>query len=214
MDSGLYGVFLNLAGRRCLVVGGGPVAARKITGLLACHAEVTVVAPTVTDVIAAHVKSGSIRWEARAYQDGDAARAFLVIAATDSIEINRRVYADAEAAGRLCNVVNDQTLGNCTVPAVVRRGRLQVAVSTGGAAPAVAKRIRRELEVHFGEEYVSYLDRMAEIRQLLLGTVSEEQRRTKILQAIAESDLLDLLRTGREEEAEQLVQDCIGGYMT
>jgi precorrin-2 dehydrogenase/sirohydrochlorin ferrochelatase len=214
VEQDLYGIFLNLAGRRCLVVGGGPVAERKITGLLACQAEVTVVSPTVTDVIAAHANSGTISWEARAYREGDAARSFLVIAATHSQEVNARVYADAEAEGRLCNVVNDQTLGNFTVPAMVRRGRLQVAVSTGGASPAVAKRIRRELEEHFGEEYAAYLDQMAEIRQLLLGTVRDEWRRTKILQRMAELDLLPLLREGREAEARQLLEDCIGGYRT
>src|SRR6478752_5337676 len=99
-----YGVFLNLTGRRCLVVGGGPVAERKITGLLDCGADVTVVSPTVTDVIAAHAETGTLKWEARAYREGDAARSFLVIAATDSKELNRRVYEEAEASGRLCNV--------------------------------------------------------------------------------------------------------------
>lgn len=214
MEKRLYGIFVDLAGRRCLVVGGGPVAERKITGLLECQAAVTVVAPTVTEGLAELAKSGTISWEARAYQTGDAARSFLTIAATDSQEVNEAIFAEAEAAGRLCNVVNNQRVGNFTVPAVVRRGRLQVAVSTGGASPAVAKRIRRELEAHFGVEYASYLDEMAEIRQLLLGTVKEEKRRTKILQTLAESDLLTLLREGREEEAQRLVADCIGGQRT
>ncbi|KEO81164.1 precorrin-2 dehydrogenase/sirohydrochlorin ferrochelatase family protein [Tumebacillus flagellatus] len=209
-----YGVFLNLTGRRCLVVGGGPVAERKITGLLDCAGEVTVVSPAVTDVIAALAESGRLKWEKRAYRTGDAASFFLVMAATDSRELNAEVYAEAERAGRLCNVVNDQSLGNFTVPAVVRRGRLQVAVSTGGASPAVAKRIRRELEEHFGGEYAAFLDQMAEIRHDLLGTVRDEKRRTKILQRLAESELLTLLREGREEEARRLVADCIGGQET
>lgn len=207
----LYGAFLQMAERPCLVVGGGPVAERKLAGLLECGAQVTVVAPDVTDEIRKQAENGKIHWEARAYRTGDAASYFLTIAATSSQEVNALVYRDGDAAGRLVNVVNDQELGHFVVPAMVRRGRLSIAVSTSGASPAVARRIKRELECQFGEEYAIYLDKLADVRRTLLQTVEDEKRRTEIFQRIAASDLLRLLRDGETQQAEQLIADFMGG---
>jgi precorrin-2 dehydrogenase/sirohydrochlorin ferrochelatase len=207
----LYGAFLDLSGRRCLVVGGGRVAERKVAGLLECGALVDVMSPTLTDGIAKHVKNGTIRWLEKSYQLGDAATYFLIIAATSLQEVNRQVHADAEAHGRLVNVVNDQEAGNFIVPAMIRRGKLTIGVSTSGAAPAVAKRIRQELEQAFGEEYAEYLDKMADVRGQLLRMVEDAGKRTEILQRLAGSNLLELLRAGNREEAEQLLADTIGG---
>lgn len=209
--SRLYGAFLQVANRPCLVVGGGPVAERKLAGLLECGAEVTVIAPDVTDTIRKEAEHGKIHWEARAYRTGDAASYFLTIAATASQEINARIYADGDAAGRLVNVVNDQELGHFVVPAMVRRGRLAIAVSTSGASPAAASRIKRELEAQFGEEYAVYLDKLAAVRQTLLQTVEDEKQRTAIFQKIAASDLLRLLRDREYEQAELLIADLMGG---
>lgn len=210
----LYGAFLQLAGRRCLVVGGGRVAARKVAGLLECGAVVDVIAPDVTGDLADLVEKGSIRWCEKTYQPGEAADYFLIVAATSSRAVNRQVAEEAQVHQRLVNVVNDQALGNFQVPAMIRRGRLTIGVSTSGASPAVAKRIREELEAAFGAEYAVYLDRLAEVRSELLRTVAEESKRTAIFQALAGSDLLELMRAGRSEEAEQRIADIIGGYLT
>lgn len=209
--SRLYGAFLQLAKRCCLVVGGGPVAERKLAGLLECGAQVTVIAPEVTEAIRKQAESGAIAWEARAYRAEDAASYFLIIAATSSQKVNAQVYADGERAGRLVNVVNDQELGHFVVPAMVRRGRLSIAVSTSGASPAVARKIKRELEEQFGEEYAIYLDQLADVRRTLLQTVEDEKRRTEIFQRIAASDLLRLLRNKEYKLAEQLIDNFMGG---
>lgn len=209
--SRLYGAFIQIKERRCVVVGGGPVAERKITGLLDCQGVVTVIAPSVTEVIAGWAGRGTIEWLQREYRPGDAAGAFLTIAATDSKDVNARVAAEAEQSGRLVNVVNDPERGNVTLPAVVRRGRLQIAVSTSGASPLIAKRIRQELERHFGEEYEEYLDLLAEARRQLLLREQEEEQRTAIFRKLADSDLLALLRQGQRAEAERLIADITGG---
>lgn len=206
-----YGAFLRLAGRHCVVVGGGPVAERKCTGLLSAGAVVTVIAPTATETVVKMAEVGTLRWKPRPYQEDDLQDAFLVIAATDSREVNRRIHDDGERAGKLVNVVNDQTLGNFIVPAMIHRGRLSIGVSTSGASPLVAKRIRQQLEAVFGEEYAVYLDWLADVRKQLLLNYGEEQR-TELLKRIADSQLLTLLREGREEEAKGLIAAIIGGY--
>jgi precorrin-2 dehydrogenase / sirohydrochlorin ferrochelatase len=211
-ERSLYGAFLKLTGRRCLVVGGGRVAERKVAGLLDCGAVVDVISPTVTNTIFKLVKNGTIRWFEKSYLSGDAAPYFLIIAATSSQEVNRLVFEEAEQHGRLVNVVNDQELGNFLVPAMIRRGKLAIGVSTSGAAPAVAKRIREELEMAFGEEYAVYLDKLADVRGQLLRTVIDEHERTALLRQLASSNLLELLRGGHMEEAERLIADTIGGH--
>ena len=187
------------------------MAERKITGLLECGARVTVIAPNVTNLIRETAESGTITWERRGYLRGDAASAFLVIAATGSQDVNRQVEREAEANGRLVNVVNDQDAGNLIVPAMVRRGRLNIAVSTSGASPLIAKRLRQELETAFGDEYAAYLDLLAAVRQRLLLEESDERRRTAIFREIADAPLLSLLRAGKQEEAERMIADIIGG---
>jgi precorrin-2 dehydrogenase/sirohydrochlorin ferrochelatase len=206
-----YGAFLKLEGRRCLVVGGGPVAERKIAGLLECGADVTVIAPSLTRSLVKLAENGTIRWEARPYRAGDAEPFFLIIAATDSKKINRQVDLEAGKFGRLVNVVNDQEAGNFVVPATVRRGMLTVAISTAGAAPVIAKKFREELEAFFGPEYELFLELMSSVRKRLLAEVPDERRRSDLLRRLANSDLLQLLREGKQEEAEQLIQRITGG---
>jgi len=206
-----YGAFLRLTGRHCVVVGGGPVAERKCTGLLDAGAVVTVIAPTATESVVKMAEVGTLRWKMRPYQQDDLQDAFLVIAATDSREVNRQIHEEAERAGKLVNVVNDQTLGNFIVPAMIHRGRLSIGVSTSGASPLVAKRIRQQLEDVFGEEYEVYLDWLADVRKQLLLTHGEEKQRTDLLKQVTDSQLLSLLREGREEEAKALLAAIIGG---
>lgn len=189
------------------------MAERKITGLLACQAAVTVVAPAVTPAIAALAAAGDLEWAERPYQAGEAADYRLVVTATGVATVDQQAAADAEQAGRLVNAASGQAVGNLIVPALVRRGPLTFAISTGGAAPAVARRIRRELEQAFGAEYETFVQRVAQVRQALAHTVSEEQMRTQILQALAASELPQLYREGRQEAAEQVVARIIARIM-
>jgi precorrin-2 dehydrogenase / sirohydrochlorin ferrochelatase len=133
-----YMACLDLEGRRCVVVGGGAVAAEKVAGLLTCAARVTVVAPELHD----DLREAPIQWRRRGYRATDLAGAFLVIAATDDRSVNERVHHDAEARGLLCNVADVPELCNFILPAIFRRDPITVAVSTGGASPALAKRLR------------------------------------------------------------------------
>jgi precorrin-2 dehydrogenase/sirohydrochlorin ferrochelatase len=137
----VYMACLDVEGRRCLVVGGGPVAVEKAGGLLACGAHVTLVAPRIDAACA----SLELEWRARRYRRGDLKGMFLVMAATSERETNARVHRDAEARGMLCNVADDPELCNFILPAVHREGPITVAVSTGGASPALAKRLRSQI---------------------------------------------------------------------
>jgi siroheme synthase-like protein len=154
-----YMAAIDLEGRDCLVVGGGAVAHEKIVGLLDCGAVVTVVAREISDAVHAL----PVDLAAREYRDGDLEGRFLVVAATDDNELNRRVHAGAEARGLLCNVVDVPELCNFILPAVHRVDPIAIAVSTGGASPALAKRIRNDIAAIVGEEHA---DLARELRAL------------------------------------------------
>ncbi len=145
-ESGYYAAWLRLDGCRCVVVGGGRVAERKIGKLLQSGAKVTVISPAVTPRIQQWSESGRVTWHERGYGEGDIAGARIVFAATDDRALNRRVFAAADAAGKWVNVADDATLCTFLVPAVYRRKHLQIAISTLGTAPQTAKRLRLLLE--------------------------------------------------------------------
>lgn len=160
----LYPAYLNLAGRAALVVGGGSVAARKVAALRASGARVTVVAPQI-DPDLARGAHGAVTVRRRAYRAADLRRAWLVIAATNDPAVNRAVAADAARARLFCNVVDQPELCTFQAPAAVRRGLLQIAISTGGASPALAREIRRDLERQFGPEYATLLANLQRRRE-------------------------------------------------
>lgn len=205
-----YPVFLDLRGRLAVVVGGGPVAERKIATLFEYGADIVCVAPLVTPGIDALVAQGLIGHEERGYVRGDLAGAFIVVCATDSTEVNRAVYQEAEGLGCLVNVVDVPELCNFIVPSIVKRGPLQIAISTGGAAPAVAKRMRRELEEHYGEEWECYVRLLGQVRCLVLDRVQGgEPVRKPIFEAIAASDLLDRIMDGVCPDAEDVFREFV-----
>ncbi|HEX2344861.1 MAG TPA: bifunctional precorrin-2 dehydrogenase/sirohydrochlorin ferrochelatase [Vicinamibacterales bacterium] len=146
----LFPLFLKLARRRCLVVGAGTIAEGKIASLLDARARVRVVAPQATPTIAAWARNRRLMWIQRAFEPADLDRAFLVIAATSSVKVHRIVFREARHRGVLCNAVDEPTRCDFYYPAVFRRGDLQIAVSTSGRSPALAQRLRRELEAQFG----------------------------------------------------------------
>src|SRR5579871_646200 len=160
MDKSFYMAALDVASRRCLVVGGGPVALEKATGLVACGAIVHVVAPELSDGFSCL----PVEWRRGRYRRSDLAGCFLVIAATSDRAVNERVHADAEARGMLCNVADVPELCNFILPAVHREGPIAVAVSTGGASPALAKRLRSQIAELVGPEHAELAEELRALR--------------------------------------------------
>ena len=203
VDGPQYPVLLTLSGRPCLVVGGGRVAARKIQGLLAAGADVTVVSPDVSP----DVEATGARIERRAYQRGDVTGFRLVIAATDDPDVNGAVYDDAEAAGVWVNAADDPAHCSFTLPAVLQRGDLTVSVSTAGHSPALARWLRDQIGEELGPEYEVLLRLLAERREALRsnGTPTEGMN----WQDAIDSGMLDLVREGRLAEARERLQACL-----
>lgn len=175
----LFPMFLKLEGRSCLVVGAGTVAEGKIGSLLLAGATVRVVAPQANVAVQEWARTGVIRWESREFCPLDLDGVFLVIAATSSNEVNGSVFREAQRRNVLCNVVDDPEHCDFYYPAVVRRGQLQIAISTAGESPALAQKLRRELESQYGPEYESWVERLGTARRELFarGINPEERRR-------------------------------------
>ena len=205
-----YPIALELTGRRCVVVGGGAVGERKARGLLAAGGRVLVITETATAGLEQLEAAGQVELVRRSYVPGDLAGAFLAVAATEDRATNAQVFAESESAGVLLNAVDDPEHSHFAVPAIVRRGDLLLTVSTGGRAPALASRVRRRLEQHFGPEWGQVV--------ALLGEAREDARAGQAfdLDAWAErwglaldQDLLGLVRRGRIAEAKELVRACL-----
>ncbi len=160
-----YPLFLDLTEQKVVVIGGGPVATRKIRMLLIAGAVVTAISPKATAAIRQWAQDKRVSWTRRPYHAGDLRRACLVVAATDREEINRRVCAEAKRRRLLVNCIAPPSAGNFIVPSVIHRGGVTVAISTGGASPAFAKRLRRDLERFFHRGYPALLKRMAALRK-------------------------------------------------
>lgn len=205
-----YPVYLDLHGRRSVVVGGGGVGERKIKTLLEYGASVEVISPHVSDDVRALAQEGAVMWHQRPYREGDLEGAFLVICATDDNEVNRAVFAEGESRGIMVNIVDVPPLCNFIVPSIVRRGPLQIAISTGGAAPIVAKGIRKELQQQFGDEWAAYVALLGEVRGLVMERVpGGEVVRKPIFAAIAGSDLFERLGRGEYPTAEELFEEFV-----
>jgi precorrin-2 dehydrogenase/sirohydrochlorin ferrochelatase len=168
MSAHLFPLFLKLNGRRCLVVGAGPISEGKIKGLLESGAHVRVVAPKATKQIARWAKQKKIRWLRRAFRPTDLGGVFLVVAATNAEEVHRTIYREAQARKILCNIVDVPPLCDFYYPAVVRRGQLQIAISTAGASPSLARRLREEMESTFGPEYTAWIEHLSKERKKVL----------------------------------------------
>lgn len=189
----LYPIFLKLDGKKCLVVGGGPVAARKIEKLLESGARVVAVSIDFSDQVR-RLASSSAELELfeRPFKNSDLAGAVLVIAATDSEEVNTRVHKETALLGLPVNVVDKPDLCSFYVPSIVTRGDLKIAISTDGKSPALAKKIRKNLEAIFDERYSRFLDVVGEFREELINDGSmDDKSRGALLNKIVNSDLLD-----------------------
>jgi precorrin-2 dehydrogenase/sirohydrochlorin ferrochelatase len=186
-----YPAFLNLQGKKVVVVGGGKVAERKILALLNAGTDITVISPEITERIKKEKLKGKIKHISRQYRRGDSKEAFLVIAATDSEVINKDV---SEGAFCLLNVVDTPHLCNFIVPSVVRRGPLTIAISTSGISPALSKSIRKELEKCYGEEFTKYLRLLEKIREKAMAEIRDKKKRTGFLKSLASEEVIKILR--------------------
>jgi precorrin-2 dehydrogenase / sirohydrochlorin ferrochelatase len=212
---GYIPIFLDLAGRRCVIVGGGEVAARKAESILAAGARVTIVSPSLSaPSLVAAVERGLVTHIARAYQRGDIAGCVLAYAATDDPALNRALADEARALGILLNVVDVPELCSFIAPAVVKRGALQIAVSTGGASPAFAARLRRELEKQFGIEYGVALKVLRAARNRLRGDEIDPAERMRRLKELAESRLLDAIVARDPAELDEILGAHLGDGVT
>jgi precorrin-2 dehydrogenase/sirohydrochlorin ferrochelatase len=209
LDTPFYIACLKLAGRRCVVVGGGDIGLEKVEGLLPCDADVVLVAPDAIDELRALAGEGSIAWERRDYEPADLEGTFMVIACTNDTEVNIRVFDDAERRAMLVNIVDVPPLCNFILPAIVRTGPLAIAISTAGASPALAKRMKREVAALFGEEYARLAIMLNDARGWAKGTLPTYQDRKAFFESIVngEPDPVALLRSGNE----QAVLDLIAG---
>lgn len=204
-----YPVFLVLRDRPCLIVGGGEVAERKTLALLAAGADVTVVSPSLAPKLAGLAHNGKITHRPRPFEDHDITGMQLVVAATDSVEVNTRVGRECRKKHILVNVAAPPDESSFIVPSTIERGDLVLAISTGGDSPGLAKRIRQDLERQFGPEYGLYAALLAAVRKRLQGEIADEGARKDILDALLDSDVLYLLKQGEAHEADLRVNEIL-----
>jgi precorrin-2 dehydrogenase/sirohydrochlorin ferrochelatase len=208
LDTPFYIACLRLTGRRCLVVGGGDVGLEKVEGLLACDGDVVLVAPDAVPELQELAGEGSIRWERREYAGpADLEGTFIAIAATSDTDVNIRVYEDADRRAMLVNVVDVPPLCNFILPAIVRTGPLAIAISTAGASPALAKRIKRQVADEYGEPYARLAVILNEARGWAKATLPTYQDRKAFFEGVVngEPDPVELLRAGDEAAVRDLI---------
>jgi siroheme synthase-like protein len=208
LDTPFYIACLKLKGRKCVVVGGGEIGLEKVEGLLACGGDVNLIAPTAVPQLEELAREGSIGWERREYAGPeDLDRVFIVIACTDDTDVNIKIYEDAEARAMLVNIVDVPPLCNFILPAIVRTGPLAIAISTAGASPALAKRMKREISELFGEEYARLAVMLNEVRGWAKGTLPTYQDRKDFFEGIVngDPDPIGLLRAGDDRAVLDLI---------
>jgi precorrin-2 dehydrogenase/sirohydrochlorin ferrochelatase len=213
MRTTFYIACIRLTGRRCVVVGGGPVGLEKVEGLLACDADVTLIAPTAVKTLRELADEGSISWERREYVGPqDLEGALIAIAATDDTALNLRVFEDGEARSMLVNVVDVPPMCNFILPAITRHGPLAIAISTAGASPALAKRMKREIAETFGAPYARLAEILNDYRGWAKATLPTYNDRRDFFESIVngDPDPVELLRRGDEQAVHDLIESRQG----
>ena len=204
-----FPVSWNVKGRPVRVIGGGEIVERRVVALLECGAEVTVIAPDASATIRSLARSGSLNYLDRRYRNGDLEGAFAVFAGTDDREVNEAAWREATRAGIPINVADDPERCDFIMPALVRRGRLSVAISTDGQSPALAARLRRHISALVGPEYGRLLGVLEKLRDRLKRDVPDPETRRKIHYRLVDSDLLGLLRRGEDEAVEDRIEAIV-----
>jgi precorrin-2 dehydrogenase / sirohydrochlorin ferrochelatase len=215
LDTPFYIACLRLSGRRCVVVGGGDVGLEKVEGLLACDGDVTLIAPEAIEPLQELAREGSIAWERRDYAGAsDLEGVFMAIAATSDTDVNIAVFEDAERRAMLVNVVDVPPLCNFILPAILRAGPLAIAISTAGASPALAKRIRDEIAEEYGDPYARLAVMLNEVRGWAKATLPTYQDRKVFFESIVngEPDPVELLRQGDEAAVRDLIAAARQSY--
>jgi len=205
-----YPVCLNISNERCVVVGGGEVAERKVVSLLECGAKVILVARTLTPALREMRDAGRIEHRADDYKKEYVNGAFLVIGATDRDDVNERVSEDARKRRIPVNIVDEPARCTFTVPSVFRRGDLQIAVSTGGKSPALARRVREDLEKRYGPEYETLLKIMGTLRERILARETPWEDNRKLFESVLDSQILRYIRDGNGDSVRETIRDLTG----
>jgi precorrin-2 dehydrogenase/sirohydrochlorin ferrochelatase len=195
----LFPMFLKIAGRPCLVVGAGAVAESKIASLVEAGATVRVIAPAATKRVRLWAEAKTIEWQRRGFQPEDLAGMFLVVAATSSRELHEEIFNEARRRAVLCNIVDVPALCDFYYPAVVQRGALQIAISTSGRSPALAQRLRKELENQFGPEYEEWMDQLGEARDDRHAEDSDPEERKRLRHEQASEEAFEAFRRKRKK---------------
>jgi precorrin-2 dehydrogenase / sirohydrochlorin ferrochelatase len=205
-----YPVYIQLHDQPCVVIGGGKIAEGKVEGLLAADARVTIISPDLTPRLQELAEQGKIKYISRTYHPGDLTGAFLVISATDQREINHHVWEEASANRQLVNVVDDTLHCNFIAPAILRKGDLTIAISTAGKAPALAVRLKEQLQEEIGPEYERFLELAGQLREPLAHHIPDFETRKSLWYELVDSDILDLLARGDEVAAMQRISEVVG----
>jgi precorrin-2 dehydrogenase/sirohydrochlorin ferrochelatase len=205
-----FPVNLQIAERKCVVIGGGRVAARKVATLLECGGVVEVVSPELVEELRERQQKGELAWLARPYRPGDLAGAFLVIAATDDEGVQAAVFAEASAANQLINVADVPQRCNFILPAVVSRGDLVIAVSTAGQSPALARRIRKQVAEAYGDEYATVVEIMGRLRPVVLALGLGHGRNKEIFSALLTDDFIGWVKGGDWPAIESHLRAILG----
>ncbi|MCX5840275.1 MAG: bifunctional precorrin-2 dehydrogenase/sirohydrochlorin ferrochelatase [Deltaproteobacteria bacterium] len=205
-----YPVNLNMTNKRCVVVGGGDIAERKVERLLECGAQVTVVSKSLTPLLKARKKTGQMDHIDRDYEDQALDGAFMVIGATDQNDVNERISKDAMARGLLVNIVDDPDRCNFILPSLVQQGDLSIAVSTGGKSPALAKKLRKELEKQYGPEYQTLLVIMGILRKRILAGDQRAADNKAVFEDLVHSDILQAIREKDRGRVNTIIHDLTG----
>lgn len=203
----LFPMFMKLEGRQCLVVGAGKVGEPKIGGLLETGARIRVVALEASPAVREWARSGKIELELRAFTNHDLQGAFLVVVATASRTLNQRIYHQAQRSGVLCNVVDVPDLCDFFYPSIVRRGDLQIAVSTAGQSPSLAQKIRQQLEKQFGPGYAAWVAELGETRKLILASDLDKDRKLDLLHSLVSREAAEKALAGHQELSAELTAE-------
>jgi len=205
-----YPIYLELHNQTCIVIGGGKIAEGKVDGLLAAGAQVTIVSPDLTSHLQTLVEQNIVIYIARTYQHGDLDGNFMVICATDQNEINHQVWQEASANRQLVNVVDDTPRCNFIAPAILRKGDLNIAISTGGKAPALAVRLKERLQKELGPQYERFLELSGQLREPLARHIPDFETRKKLWYELVDSNILELLSQGDELAAVEIISQTVG----
>jgi len=203
----LYPIFLNLKDKKCLVVGGGQVAERKVQALARCSAQIHIISPQLTTGLRNMAERGLIRHRCGYYQTSDLDNTFLVISATDDDAVNQAVAGDCLQRNIMVNVVDDPPKCNFFVPSVVHRGSLKLAISTSGNSPRLAKIIRQQLEQEFGPAFNEFNDFLGQVRKRVQGQVADPNQRERILKNLVDETTYTLVKQGYLEQAKERVNN-------